>query len=108
MHILLAQCDSLAYMLDEYWRCYIHQISYPPSHTVGTSKMGPDSDPASVVDPRSKSFQFYTLTKYDDVIFFSSMPSPVSGNSNAACVMIGEKGADLVKEDYSRIENRNY
>lgn len=35
------------------------------------------------------------------------MPSPVSGNSNTACVMIGEKGADLVKEDYSRIETFN-
>lgn len=52
LHIPLEPCDNLTYLSDEYWRCYIHQIAYPPSHTVGTSKMGPDSDPESVVDPR--------------------------------------------------------
>lgn len=54
MRIPLDPCDGLEYLSDDYWRCYIHQISYPPSHTVGTSKMGPDSDPDSVVDPRLK------------------------------------------------------
>lgn len=28
------------------------------------------------------------------------MPTIVAANTNAACVMIGEKGADLIKEDY--------
>lgn len=52
LKIPLEACDALEYMSFEYWRCYIHQIGYPPSHSVGTSKMGTDSD--SVVDPRLK------------------------------------------------------
>jgi choline dehydrogenase len=55
--------------------------------------MGQDQN--AVVDERLRVRGFAGLR----VIDASIMPTIVSGNTNAAAVMIGEKGADLVLED---------
>lgn len=60
-------------------------------HPVGTCKMG--NDPMAVVDDSLRVHGVKCLR----VIDASVMPTIVSGNTNAACIMIGEKGADLVK-----------
>jgi choline dehydrogenase len=62
-------------------------------HPTSTCRMGPD--PLAVVDERLRVRGFERLR----VIDASIMPTVVSGNTNAAAVMIGEKGADMVLAD---------
>jgi choline dehydrogenase len=62
-------------------------------HPTSTCRMG--SDPTAVVDERLRVRGFERLR----VIDASIMPTVVSGNTNAAAVMIGEKGGDMVLED---------
>lgn len=81
---------------DSYYDCYIRHITATLYHPVGTAKMGPDTDRFAVVDSRLKVKGVKGLRVADASI----MPKIVSGNTNAAVMMIGEKAADFIKEDY--------
>jgi choline dehydrogenase len=61
-------------------------------HVMGTCRMGPETDPTAVVDDQLRVRGMEGLR----VIDASIMPTMLSANLNAAAMMIGEKGADLV------------
>jgi choline dehydrogenase len=61
-------------------------------HVMGTCRMGPDTDPTAVVDDTLRVRGMQGLR----VIDASIMPAMISANLNAATMMIGEKGSDMV------------
>jgi choline dehydrogenase len=62
-------------------------------HASGTCKMG--TDDMAVVDPRLKVKGIADLWVADASIF----PTIPAGNINATCIAVGEKAADLIRED---------
>ncbi len=67
-------------------------------HPTGTCKMGVDSDPMAVLDERLRVRGIEGLR----VIDCSSMPTLVSGNTNAPAVAMAEKAVDMILEDARR------
>jgi choline dehydrogenase len=94
--IPIQACSNLEFSSDDYWRCAAKQTSTGIWHLSGTCKMGPHSDPDAVVDSRLKVYGVKGLR----VIDASIMPMIPAAHTNVPCMMIGEKGADLVKEDW--------
>ncbi|CAH1716930.1 unnamed protein product [Aphis gossypii] len=92
-------CEHLQFDSDDYWKCAARHLTFTIYHLSGTCKMGPIGDPTAVVDPRLRVHGFKGLR----VIDASIMPEIISAHTNAPTIMIGEKGSDLIKEDWGII-----
>lgn len=104
LHYLnIAGCRDTEPDSEEYWKCNLRHMSFTIYHPVGTAKMGPQDDPTAVVSPQLKVHGIQGLR----VIDASIMPTITSGNTNAPTIMIGEKGADLIKEDWAIIKDKD-
>lgn len=92
----LPPCRYLTWGTDEYTECLARSYTSSPYHPVGTCKMGPEWDETAVVDPRLRVYGISGLR----VIDASIMPVVPRGNTNAPALMVGERGVDLVLEDW--------
>jgi choline dehydrogenase-like flavoprotein len=77
---------------DDEIRMILRNRSDTVYHPVGTARMG--TDEGAVVDPELSVIGVDGLR----VVDASIMPTLVGGNTNAPSIMIGEKGADMIRK----------
>lgn len=82
-----------AVQTDEQWLEFARQNGQTIYHPIGTCRMGEDDH--AVVDTRLRLRGMEGLR----VVDASVMPAMVSGNTQAAVMMVAEKGADLILQD---------
>ncbi|XP_063825369.1 ecdysone oxidase-like [Ostrinia nubilalis] len=89
------ECDP--YELDsfEYWQCIAINAVTTIYHPIGTARMGNDTT-TSVI---SSQLKVHCVDKLR-VVDASAMMSQISGNINGAVIMVAERAANLIKEDY--------
>jgi choline dehydrogenase len=77
---------------DEQILGFIRGNAHTAYHPIGTCRMGPQG-PRTVVDEKLEVHGLEGLRVADASIF----PTMPSGNTNAPCIMVGEKAADLIR-----------
>ncbi|WP_417608545.1 GMC family oxidoreductase [Parasphingorhabdus sp.] len=93
-HVVKENLPGEAVQSDAEMEEYVRSAVFGGNHLVGTCKMGQDN--MAVVDERLKVRGVGSLR----VIDASIMPLLISAHTNAATMMIAEKGADMILQDH--------
>ena len=96
-YILAERLPGPDIQTDEDYFNFICVHSKTSHHCAGTCRMGSDAD--AVLDPRLRFNGIEGLRVADA----SVMPTVNSSNTNAPSIMIGEKAADMIKQDQGLI-----
>lgn len=96
LRVSVDECDNLKFDSDEYWTCYSRQLSTTLYHPTGTTRFGPDTDKSAVQDPRLR----FRGVKGLRVIDAGALPTIPAGNTMAPTIMVAERAADFIKEDW--------
>ena len=88
--LITAHCQT-----DDDWKTFCRNGGGTNYHPVGSCRMGPDAQ-TNVVDARLRVHGLQGIRVVDSSI----MPNICGGNTTAPSIMIGEKGADMIKEDW--------
>ncbi|XP_043270253.1 glucose dehydrogenase [FAD, quinone]-like [Venturia canescens] len=92
----MSGCETFKYDSDDYWECTVRSLTMNIYHYSGTCKMGAEGDPDAVVNPRLQVIGIRGLRVADASI----MPEIPTGHTNTPTLMIAEKLADMVKQDW--------
>ncbi|XP_061729727.1 ecdysone oxidase-like [Cydia pomonella] len=98
VNLRVPQCQNIEFNTFEYWKCHILNTATTVWHPVGTCAMGDEGH--SVVDAELRVRGVHRLRIGDA----SVMPTITSGNTNAPCIMIGEKLADMIKANHYKYQ----
>nr|CAD7404919.1 unnamed protein product [Timema cristinae] len=91
-------CGSFEHGTDQYWACAIRQLTTSLHHQVGTCRMGPPEDPATVVDTQLRVLGVQGLRVAD----CSIIPLIPASHTMAPAYMIGEKVAKIIKQEWGK------
>ena len=95
----LERCVKAGHQLwsDSYYKCIAETESESEWHYCCTAAMGRRSNPMAVVDGRLRVFGTRKLRVIDG----SVMPTVTRANTNVPCMVIGERGAQILIEDWN-------
>lgn len=95
----MAACRHHVPNSDGFWECQIRTMLITLHHQIATCRMGPQTDPYAVVDPELRVYGVDGLRVIDS----SVIPRPTNAHTAAPAIMIGEKGADMIKKTWSNV-----
>lgn len=93
VRVQIKECESCKFQSDEYYRCALKYLSTTTNHPTGTLRMGPPSDPMSVVGPDFKVCGFDNLRVTGEPV----IPVDMVTDSSAVAMMLTERCAAYIK-----------